>query len=193
MPVIPQGFAQVRFRLTLTGDLEEMINTIGLDVGAITTDQAWADAVSQAGADFYKTILGTSYRYEGADIAVGTATPGQPVLVESVTGAGAGTSSGSRLPQNCALLVKKNSASGGRHNRGRFFVPGISEADVGDNGALTSGALTFFQGEVNTFFTDLQVVSDNVVILHNDLTFPTPCTGFQVDGRIATQRRRLRR
>jgi len=91
-----------------------------------------------------------------------------------------------------AVLVEKVTNFGGRANRGRFFVPGISYGDVAVGGGLASEPQTFFQTQANAFLARLDTEGLDMVLLHGASSDPTTVTSLNVDGRAATQRRRLR-
>jgi hypothetical protein len=110
-----------------------------------------------------------------------------------------GTHNVPKLPQNCALLVKKQTALGGRQNRGRFFLPGmLTEEGVNNVGVIAAGDRQSYQNKASSMLTSLAVgpLIAPMVILHNDtptpVPDPTPVTSLYVDNVISTQRRRLR-
>lgn len=92
-----------------------------------------------------------------------------------------------------SALITKATALGGRKNRGRFFLPGITEADVAIGGALESSFLSACDIVMTNFFTELGDGGIPMVILHNDATAPTDVTALLVNSQSATQRRRNRR
>lgn len=121
----------------------------------------------------------------------------------------AGSLAGSMGPPNLAILIRKNTAIGGRQGSGRFYQPSIAEANVDEAGLVSSGFRTTLQTAYSGFFGGLQSVSLPMYLLHSwgtytklvgndvfshtvDLRAPTEVTSLSVDARIATQRRRLR-
>lgn len=92
-----------------------------------------------------------------------------------------------------SVLVTKSTALGGRKNRGRFFLPGITEGDIAIGGALESSFLSACGIVFGNFFTELGDGGIPMVILHNDATAPTDVTALVVASQSATQRRRNRR
>jgi hypothetical protein len=104
----------------------------------------------------------------------------------------AGTGASGDVSPGVCLLVQKRTALGGRKNRGRLYYP-IAEADVGQGGAVASGALTAAGTAWNNFWDDLEVGSNQMAVFHSDLSTPTLVVSLQVSGLTATQRRRLRR
>ena len=90
-------------------------------------------------------------------------------------------------------LVKKVTASGGRKNRGRMYVPALSESAVDDGGDINSSWLTVAQAFFDETLEEMGVAQYPMVGLHGDNTTPTLVGALQVDARAATQRRRQRR
>lgn len=105
-------------------------------------------------------------------------------------------------PLNTALLVKKNSALGGRANRGRFYWPGfLSESDISEVGVIQAASVTAIQADMTAFFDGLgdldagDELGVEMVILHDSsspASSPTLVTSLTVDTTAATQRRRMR-
>jgi hypothetical protein len=191
--VIPIDHAQVAFQFSLVGDPQVMVSTIGAlwNFGAATPQEAADNYADAFAATFTAANIATGYTFKGVRMYVGSGGPGT-IIVEaprSVVGTGAATA----LPSNCAVLVKKGSATPGRSGRGRMFLPpfGIAEADVNANGEFTPAVLPFVQTKI-----DNALAGDQWRILHDSTTpgapAPTPITSLIVDGRIATQRRRMR-
>jgi hypothetical protein len=193
---IPVGAAQVLIPLAHSGIARSAAITFGIDVsGSLGTGTEIADRIMTA---FHTTIL------DKMDLEV---TAG-PVHVNLGTGAGAsnptqGTTTftggqvQSSLPSNCAVLVKKSTALGGRHNRGRLFVPWmVAEGSVDEGGIIAPSEVTTFQTACTAFLTSLNgtTTSAPMVLLHQSgSAAPTPVTALVVDRLIATQRRRLGR
>lgn len=94
---------------------------------------------------------------------------------------------------NTALLVQKRTALGGRANRGRFYLPGVPEAQVDGDGLIPSTYRASVETAVDGFLADIVAEGMNMVILHNVSPTPTIVTSLTVDEYAATQRRRMRR
>lgn len=107
----------------------------------------------------------------------------------------AGSTTGEALPPNVALLVKKRTALGGKRNRGRLYIPGIDEDTVDTAGVIDPTALVAMQADVTAWLADMVTNSTGMRILHTEPPGePTiAVTSLVLDGRAATQRRRLRR
>jgi len=108
----------------------------------------------------------------------------------------AGTDTAGSVAPNTAVLVQKITADGGRAGRGRFFMPGIKESDVGSNGAVDPTDLEGWQTAADDFLEALDTATLPMVVLHGDgspITTPSVVTNLIVSSTVATQRRRLRR
>ena len=201
--VIPPGFAQAAMVFDLQDDPQPIIVTIGLDLAGGITDflLAAADvgaAWSDVGGTSLQGLMCGAYTLRSVRLAVGQ-DGGPPLVVEAPIGLPGGHSEAC-LVQNTALLIRKRSALAGREHRGRMFVPGISELNVGSNGTIGATTVTAYQTRANNFLNKLRDAGtiDNAVILHTSPQIggappPTVITNLVVDSTVATQRRRLRR
>lgn len=110
-----------------------------------------------------------------------------------------GTGSDNNVPVNTSYLVKKNTAFGGRRNRGRMFLPPIMAGLQTDTNGLWSGVGPgFIDAQFAELLEHLTNAGIEPTIFHDRpplSTIPvasTPVTGFSAVGVAATQRRRLR-
>jgi len=192
MSFLEIGYAEVAARMSLVGDAEPMYCVFGIAVSVPPFDQATANAVSTACANFFKPLLCTSFQYQGCTIRVGS--DGGAIIWESVTLAGAGTQASSNAPQNTAQLLRKRTARAGRKGQGRMYVPGIAENKVSDAGAVEPTMITSINNEAAAFLTDLNAAGTPMVLLHTTAADGAPnlVTSFVADAKVATQRRRLR-
>jgi hypothetical protein len=196
MPVIiPPGYAQVIHRHLLAGDAEEMLCTYGVSLGG-PGSVTIANDIKAAWNTNIMGVMFNGFQQLGVTLRVGQ-DGADPIVFQSSTAADAGLSGSSPQSQNNATLVKKVSALGGRRNRGRMYVPGIvGEADVTPAGVITPATVTSRQNSFNVFLTALNAIAGvgNMVILHGEGPFaPADVVSLIVDGRVATQRQRLRR
>lgn len=199
MLAIPPGFVHVAIEHVADGDPDPWYVTFGVDISDDEGDVP--DIVGTIIAAYRNSIgsqIWSGVNITGAQVAVGTEFEEPLRMFVNNPGTVAGGQSGTFLPQNCALLVKKNTAVGGRRNQGRMFIPSIvSEGACNNVGQIDSGALNTYQTQATAF---LNVINDpltnmQMVILHNDPPGelgPTPVTSLTVSNTISTQRRRLR-
>lgn len=203
---VPAGYWHCKLRWRLNGDLEEVVCTIGVtgnspgdrDIVEVAhaVYNAWEGAWPQAD-------LANVWGLVGCDATEGSAS-GDGVVGswDEVT---QGTATWACTPSNCALLIKKRTALGGRPNVGRMFLPAgyLYEEDIDPLGMIGGGSHTSQQANANQFYENLidsttavgQPIADfQPVLFHNDASRePTPITSFAVDRLIATQRQRMRR
>jgi hypothetical protein len=165
-----------------------MIVTCGLFLTIGTPQEEadfWADAMEDA---LTAGFMNTGYVYTGAKLR----TPAGGIYEAPRTVAGAG--GGNPLPNNCTMLVRKITARGGRQGRGRMYLPMIfgSENQVSPTGAVEPVLVGAYQAIADNAFPGA-----NWRLLHDSesagSTVPDQITAFVAQGRIATQRRRMRR
>lgn len=192
--VIPPGFGLMTWRFSLTGDPEFMATTCGVDLGEWVGD--FQTAVGEMRGDFTAAFpageIADGWTFQGGRLYVGQ-DGGPPAIFEAPTPL-VGTAVTQNLPNNCAILVKKLTASAGRANRGRMFLPAFNAFEnlIDAKGMLDGGFRASVQTKVDAW---LETPAREYRILHDSLSpviTPTPINNFVVDQRIATQRRRLR-
>lgn len=193
---LPPDHTEVTLRWSLSGDPEVMTTSIAYqwndDLDALdTADMLDSEIVAWMGQ------WGGGYLFLGSHRR--TNIGGVIFEDESVEATPSGVPATQVLPQNCSLLVRKRTGQAGRANRGRlYFPPGrLADVDITDTGMLDPSAVATIQTEVNDIFTIIEPSFVNWKVLHTETApgvgpAPTTITSFQVDGRIATQRRRLR-
>lgn len=191
--LIPPGYALVTLKWKLSLDAEPMESTFGVGNGSHALGQTEANAIASAWlARFTLAGLRNTYTFTGLDMAVGQ-DGGDPVHYTVVQNS-VGTGTNASLPQNCALLIKKGTALGGRQGRGRMYLPAgyLQEGLVDDNGTIDSSFRGDLQTAATAFRSDVAGAAGNMDLLHSGSLAPTVVTSLTVDTRIATQRRRLR-
>lgn len=109
-----------------------------------------------------------------------------------------GLNSVTSVPPNCALLVHKRTARGGRRGRGRLYIPwAMAGSSVDEAGVINASILTGLQTKATQFLSSLTTNNVPMVVLHNlgisTMGPPNLVTSVVCDTRIGTQRRRLGR
>lgn len=194
MPEIPNGYAQANYRFSGSGLPYDAEVTIGLGVAGFggTPDEA-AQECRDAFRDTILTRLGSGVILTTCTVKYGPSSTG-PTGIAS--GANAGAVAGDQASSAVSYLVRKSTALGGRAGRGRFYLPGVMEANVGSDGQVAAAFRTALQGEVDEYLAALEAALLLPVVLHSadaPISVPTPITGMTVDSVCATQRRRQRR
>lgn len=199
--VIPPGYIQIAHELRNSGDPEPWYVTYAIDAGD------WANSDTAAIAwcrDRWNEHIQAGFRTTTAHTAtIGrVGQDGGPALTIRLDLNQQGSSAAEKLPQNCALLIQKQTARAGRPGKGRMFLPNyIGESTVSDVGVISNSERTALQTQFTNWLADLIAPPDSeplpMVLLHNGGapggTTPSVVNFLNVSGLIATQRRRLRR
>jgi hypothetical protein len=190
---IPDGYGQAKIIFSLVGDVEEMVTTFGFlnDVNLSATTNA-GNIRAEWMANFMSGDLSNQYSVLGCEVTqkVGGVLHTGESRVTVVGGQAAACPT-----QNCAVLVKKVTSTGGREGRGRCYLPAgyLAETDVTAAGIVTASVVAALQAKATQFLDDLETALLPMVLLHsNPLNNPDRVTNFTVDNLIATQRNRLR-
>lgn len=136
---------------------------------------------------------------EGGHVLIGTASG--DVRIDSSIAPVVGTNAGDQLPPMVSVLVTKQTATGGRHGKGRMFWPGPTEGTVDDFGNIDLAEVAAWDLAMNgllatgVIITELGAASEPalVVELAPGALSAVPLTGFQTDTRVARQDRRYKR
>ena len=200
MSTAPVGFVDVT--MVLTNDLSTKDNTWGFGLDPDGSD--WETDVTGLALAIYGCFTGdSSVPYDDSHIlthwsfvgvSAAWSTEDGPIIDQHFDPVASGAS-GETIPINCAVLLKKNTASGGRRNRGRAFLPPCfpTEANVDGVGTVFSGSLSDMQDWYGGAYDNMVALSLQPVLFHAEAPFtPTALTGWSVQSKIATQRRRLR-
>lgn len=184
---IPDGWAQTTLNWSAPTDTGTAATILAWNVTTYDTFGEVVADISEAFGDNLVPLLDSSFEVVSVDIVDNT-------FAESVSFARAGTRSGDSTPPNVALLVKKTTALRGKQFRGRNYWPGmLHTGDVDESGTISPSRRADLQMGFQGFFADLQSNGLQAVLLHNDPdTPPTDINRITVEGKVATQRRRLR-
>lgn len=115
-----------------------------------------------------------------------------------------GTEAGTRGAQTYgppanAFVVSKVSGLAGVRNRGRLYMPGVADNDVGEDGIVQGATVNLLQAAFDDLFSDLEADADiqALDILHDSSTpgsqNPTQQVGYVVRNVVGTMRPRQRR
>lgn len=96
-----------------------------------------------------------------------------------------------------SFLVKKTTGIGGRSARGRWYWPGIPDAQTENGGVMSAAFQVDMQGKFTLWRTGMIGAGMLPVILHQSPSssdeVPYPVIAMTVERSLATQRRRQRR
>lgn len=189
--IIPEGFSQVNMIFTGTGLPSGAQVAFGVRNEFEKTPIAIANLVKTAWVDsvimafFANTTIVTGILVKNGPNDVGPAA----TLGVSLPGA----SGSAQAAPNVAVLAHKVTGIGGRHGRGRMYLPGIPEGNVSAGGALDATIQANLTTNLGTFLVKLEAADIPMTLLHSDAFTPVPVEDLIVDATVATQRRRLRR
>lgn len=192
---VPPGYKTCAYRFRVTGDLDEMVVTLGIGIDSLLDGQEAAEAaflaITDTGRPCAPNEMLSGWSCVGTTVSEMTESGS---LIYEHNGSSAGTVAAGGLPQNCCLLVHKRTGVGGRQHRGRMFFPCFN---IGESSITNTGTFVEAHAEIQTMFSgwrSAMVALDlEPVLFHTNVSItPTPITAFIVDPTIATQRRRLR-
>jgi hypothetical protein len=192
--LIPTGFAQANLRFSGAAAPTGAEVTMGLDLDswAGTIVEA-AEAVLEQWTTDVMPGLSENLTLSSCLVKYGPNDLGPSAEVSSTA---TGDVTGENEVPQCAILVRKITAIGGRAGRGRWFVPGASENLFLANGEMNPGDSVIYDGFFEDFRSGISAAGLSLVLLHSDtspVTTPTEILSLSTDGKAATQRRRLRR
>lgn len=194
--IIPVDCAQISMRWSVAGDSEPMVSTLG--VNTPTTSPTPSELAAAVGVAWDASALTTAAN-------MGTGWSAMTCLVTVMTGTGpvlfevgtplAGSGAGATLPNNCAVLIRKQSTQGGRRGRGRNYLPSayLPESTVNQVGTIDPAQVSLITTWFGTFWDGLESAFLYPVLFHSDGGAESPLLNFTVQPKIATQRTRLRR
>jgi len=199
--IIPPGFVQLVHRFRIATDPEEMVFTMGAELGTETDP----DTVAGLAAGALLEAFGTGY-WSNESVFVGvTAYLGNdgPTIVGEYIVDEVGTDSRATLPSNCAFLIKKRTGLAGRRGRGRCYLPScfLPESLVDSMGNISEVRHDADEVAVADWYDALCVSTPirfaDLVVFHDSEgsgpePAPTVVTALQADQRIATRRTRMR-
>lgn len=193
--LIPHGYGQVNF--IFSGEACPTGAQVTFGVGLADADDDFEtvsgfliDAIDSV--DF-PAIIENDSQLDGFLLKLGPNEDGPSAFVGHSKPGDAG--SDGTVP-NVAALVSKITNVGGRQGRGRLYWPFVMATWVDDGGVLGGGPRTEITTQWNTFREQLEGNAMSIVLLHGESSPSKPpykVENFLTQGKVATQRRRLRR
>lgn len=191
---IQNGFVDVAYGIKLGTDPELMFVTHAWSyAGAVPTVEECEGHYGRF-TNRIRTCYSSAFTFPECRFTFGTPTGNVPIVVNPDVPVVGNRAAIDTLPNNCALIVRKATALGGRKNRGRLFFPSPAEVNVGSEGNANSTERVLYQTAVDNWQADEATAAIfDPVLLHSDgITTPTTVVGWQVQTKIGTQRRRMR-
>lgn len=200
----PPGFALCSYELKHSLMSRSAFLTFGVDPSG-TDPNAVATQVRAAftAPSSLASVIDANVTLQNTRVSLGT--DGGEDIVGADQTTFACTKGQSSAPANCAVLVHKRTARGGRRGRGRMYLPwACSVTTLTEAGGIAAADISAIQAAVTVWLASMSSGVGPVVLLHRpsspDIQGPptTPgspnvVTSMTVDPLIATQRRRLGR
>lgn len=200
----PVGYSTARIVLTFTPSGREYGFSIGVkntssDDPNITAEEisdslkGVVSGMSVGPADPVRTLI--SWTWSRVDVS---STESGGVFDGSHAIGVVGTNTIIGVPVNTSLLIRKRTALGNKHGRGRMYEPVVypQATLIVAGGSLSSDDHTILQTGWDNFFANftLSAGANRLCIIGTGSGAPTPpiITSLEVETRLATQRKRLR-
>lgn len=202
--VIPVGYGQFVLPIQLEGDPEGMVVTIGFKNDSALSFNGIANNIQNAlmgSTTFAASAIASVYNVGPATVTVMTNLGPQVGVADTIV---SGENTGILPPpQNCAWLIQKRTARGGRAGRGRMYLPliNVTEASVSATGDVLALTVDDMQTTFTQWLADCATLQLPLYLLHSESESELPppplppdaITSLVVQTKIATQRNRLRR
>jgi hypothetical protein len=194
MSVIPEDYGESATQFRATGTSTYGVVVLGHSFGiGVPSPVDGANAIHDSWqAMDIMAILSSAWQLESVKLTIMTASG--PVSGFDTRSPLTGTNGAGAAAPNVALLVRKSTDQGGRAGRGRMYIPGMDELDVGVDGIITPAMVTLSGTVFGDMINDFSTNDVPLRLLHSSGgPAPAVVTGLSVDTTVATQRRRLRR
>lgn len=208
MPTIPFGYGHVIIPIEHAALSRAAVITYGIDMNGASGSADMADKHLANFDAAWGSHLDSNCTAGPATLYVGQPDDTNVVYVGTDTIVGEGTTE--RINPSNNLLLRKQTARGGRRGRGRMFIPWVlGEVSVNETGRVDAAIVTAFQSVATLWLTDIgtsegTVVATPMVLLHSpsdpdEVANPTPegspneVLSLIVDNIVGMQRRRLGR
>lgn len=191
MSIIPNAFGEATFVYEGPGLRYPAANVLGFVDGAALSATGYAVNFEALWTTNVMPELTADIELVRVDVKLG------PNATGPSGSAASGTPGGSAVagsPSNLAYLVTKLTAAGGRRGKGRMYLPGVAEAQVGPDGDLSNAKQDDITAALELVRTASETANHPLVVLSSDGAFsPLAITEMRCEAIAATQRRRMRR
>lgn len=188
MVVIPNGFVQSTYTWSGPTHSGEASVVLGwtkpeeLDLTDIGL------RLSTAVIDYIQPVQHEAFSIVGVSVVTETQRVDVPITPVE------GNRTGDLAPPQVCALMSKSSLARGRHARGRTYWPGLlNDGDIYDDGTINPSWVGTLNDHITDWIQFIMVPGITPVILHHDTELPpTAVLSGVIQGKVATQRRRLR-
>jgi hypothetical protein len=196
--IVPPGFGQAAFIFNTDSGTGPIVTTLGVEMPEAGGDFVGvANALKTIYTNNFGTLTSNALTLERVSLYIGQEGPSGSV--DSDTAPTAMSNTGVFGPMAMSTILRKVTQNPGRRGRGRMFLPGTApEANVEEDGSISSAQRSAIQTAADSFFDDL--VGDGMgevatppVLLHSSAPAdPSPLTGFAVADLVGWIRGRIR-
>jgi len=168
-----------------------------VDTAVVGDPVVIADAVFASFASAWATGLDTNLIIERAVVKLGVGGGADPLVGESTLPAVAGTTVMASAPSSSCVLIRKLSATGGKHGRGRVYLAhSVGESAWDESGVLGSTQLGDHQTRADDWHATLIAADVPMVLAYgtgaaNETVIVV--TALRAQALMAGQRRRIGR
>jgi hypothetical protein len=181
-PIVIPSCTQIIMRFSLTDGRIGHCILYGKYSGAFALTQTQANTMhtSLTTGVRWTTLAGfLAPTFNFAGISFRDVNTGMQALIDSNTVAAPGTSAGTALPDENAVVITLRTALTGPHNRGRFYFPGWATNAIGAGNVVAAGAVTALgDWASNTLGPAIQAASLQWVLGQQErAAYTSPITG----------------
>lgn len=148
------------------------------------------DEIVLASATFHEAMAVIDCQLTTVDLKIGPEATG-PTL-SAVVGQNGGEGNDA-TPPNTAFLIRKTISGISNRFSGRLYWPGVSDGNLMQGGNIDPTAYPTYRQACVDFFDALDAIAGINPVVFNDSSDPRVVSGLDLQLRVATQRRRLRR
>lgn len=194
MTIIPPGFANVALRFDHSSYPRPAYTTFGVDLGSASGDpDTLADTLALNLTPSIPSQLDSNVTWSETRIWIGQ-DGGDPIIGINNTPR-QGQASRTSVSPGVAVLVRKNTATGGRRGRGAMYLPWyVNQTAVSETGIIASASMTALNTAMSNLMSDLSSSPFSMVLLHSAGISvppdPSPVTSLSVSQVISRQGRR---
>ena len=193
MSVIPVGYTEAVWQFTTPGDEGPSLCVTGHDTQGLGSLLAVLDAIEPAFSDDPSLLNNVSQDYTLAQVEVRWRQDAGDPVVGIRTINEVGRSANASVSPQVSYLLHKLSGRAGRKNRGRTYLPGVTQSVLDAAGFISGTALTNLAARGAAMLSQWAIAGAEMVILHTDpADSPTTVVSWEPASKVATQRRRLR-
>lgn len=198
MALIPAGFGEITMILRTDGITRDLTWSVGIDPNDPDaspedwSENAYTYLTNVTNGLYAAAGMSSKYRLLGVS---GVKQMEEGPIIGQYLSTLVGTATALPVPVNTALLVNKNTALGGRRNRGRNYLPPTfpGEDQIDGAGVVANTYVNLTDTKLEYFYDQLVLGVGQPVLFHQSAPFtPTPITGWSTQNQCGTQRRRMR-